>query len=256
MIARLRAIDAAEAAVRAREEARNILEGYLYRMRDLLQEDGETPFRRCSKEAERQAMREKLEETFAWMHDHADDATTAELRERKAALEYVLAGNDHLSDADVHVTRKLENPVTHRYTEVQEFPIALNNSQKWNWSTRLFLTDAHAKLDEELASGEVGKYTKEELAALEKTLKEHEVWLNDVVEKQKLVTTCDDPAVESKELYARSKVLETHLQKLVRKKAPKKKSTSTSSAKTASETKTESATQETTAPSPSPHDEL
>ena len=51
-----RAIDLAEAAKRRHEEARNTLEGYLYRVRDLLSEDGETPFRKCSKEEERAAI--------------------------------------------------------------------------------------------------------------------------------------------------------------------------------------------------------
>ena len=151
--------------------------------------------------------------------------------------------------------RNLEYPITHRYTEVKEFPIALNNSQKWNWSTRLFLTEAKLNLEKEAETGEVGKYTKEELDALEKTLKEHEVWLNDVVEKQKRVQMYDDPAVESKELYSRAKVLETHLQKLVKKKVPKKKSTTTSSSKTESATASESRTESTATPTPR-HEEL
>ena len=149
--------------------------------------------------------------------------------------------------------RKLEFPVVHRYKEVEEFPVALNNSQKWNWSTRLFLTEMKIALEQEAEDGEPGKYTKDELDALEKTLKEHETWLNDVVEKQKRVQMYDDPAVESSELYSRAKVLEGHLQKLVKKKMPKKKkkaegssgsstntSTSTSSTKTTSAAKGES----------------
>ena len=86
----------------------------------------------------------------------------------------------------------------------------------------------------EAESGEPGKYTEEELAALEKTLKEHETWLNDVVEKQKKVAMYDDPAVESAELYSRAKVLENHLHRLVKKKAPKKKTKAAESSTTAS----------------------
>ena len=160
--------------------------------------------------------------------------------------------------------RKLEQPVVHRYTEVKEFPVALNNSQKWNWSTRLFLTEAKLSLENAAAGGEgeASKYTKEELDALEKTLKEHETWLNDVVEQQKRVQMYDDPAVESAELYSRAKVLEKHLQRLVKKKAPKKKtSTSTSSASTSSSTATGTAEEEarptsTKAEGTGGHDEL
>lgn len=144
--------------------------------------------------------------------------------------------------------RKLEYPITHRYTEIKEFPVALNNSQKWNWSTRLLLTEARINLEKEAEGGEPSKFTKEELDGLEKTLKEHEKWLNDVVEKQKLVKMYDDPAVESKELYARAKVLENHLQRLVKKKVPKKKtSTTTSSSSTASASSTASSEESRTA---------
>ena len=56
-------------------------------MRDLLAEDGGTPFRKCSQESERATLGAKLDETFAWLAEHGDDAGTGELRERRAALE-------------------------------------------------------------------------------------------------------------------------------------------------------------------------
>ena len=59
----------------------------MYRVRDLLEEEGETPFRKCSKEGERAAMRAKLEETFAWLHEHGDGATTNDYISRRTAIE-------------------------------------------------------------------------------------------------------------------------------------------------------------------------
>ena len=182
-------------------------------------------------------------------------------------------------NSDVGCCRKLEYPITHRYSEIKEFPVALNNSQMWNWSTRLFLTEAKIQLEKAAeaesngsgngsgSNGEVTvKYTKEEIDALEKTLKEHEVWLNDVVEKQKLVQMYDDPAVESKEMYARVKVLENHLQRLVKKKVPKKKTTTTattattassaSASGTAAGGETKTTTTAESEPTTSKHDEL
>ncbi len=79
--------------MRRREEARNSLEGYLYRVRDLLEEEGETPFRKCSKEAERDTMKEKLEETLSWLHEHGDDADTRDYISRRTALESVATSN-------------------------------------------------------------------------------------------------------------------------------------------------------------------
>ena len=97
----------------------------------------------------------------------------------------------------------------------------MNNSQMWNWSTRLFLHDARQNLTAEAAADLPSKWTAEELDGLERTLKEHETWLVEWVEKQKSVKPNEDPVIETTEMKARAKVLETHLQKLYRRKVPK-----------------------------------
>ncbi|KAJ7057924.1 Hsp70 protein-domain-containing protein [Mycena amicta] len=212
---RLRAIDLEEAAVARKEEARNSFESYLYRMRDLLDpENRDTPFKQCSQGSERQAISDKLDESFAWLYDRGDVAETSQFLDKRNALE------------------TLESPIIHRYKEIEEFPQALNNSQMWNWSTRLFLQEARENLTAEAAADVPSKWTLDELEALEKTLKEHETWLNEWVEKQKAVKMNEDPVIETTEMKARARVLETALMKLVRRKVPKtvkKKTTSTTS---------------------------
>lgn len=107
----------------------------------------------------------------------------------------------------------------------------------WNWSTRLFLQEARQNLTVETAASLPSKWTKEELDGLERTLKEHETWLSEWVEKQKSVKPNQDPVIETTEMKARAKVLETHLQKLWKRKIPKKPiATSTSTTATASST--------------------
>lgn len=110
-----------------------------------------------------------------------------------------------------------------RYKEIGDFPEALNNSQKWNWSTRLFLTEARVNLTAEAAADIPSKWTSEELDELEAALKEHEVWLNNGVEKQKRTPMNEDPAIQTREMKERAKTLEKHLQRLVKRKAPKVK---------------------------------
>ena len=149
--------------------------------------------------------------------------------------------------------RTLEFPIKHRYKEIEDFPQTLNNSQKWNFHTRLFLGEAKGNLTEEEKTGVQGKYTREELDGLEKDLKEHEAWLNEWVEKQKSVKMNEDPVIETREMRERADKLELHLQKLALKKMPKVRKSSSSSA---SGSPTETAT---TSPSPSVkghHDEL
>ncbi|KAG6888558.1 hypothetical protein C0992_008187 [Termitomyces sp. T32_za158] len=214
---RLRAIDQEEAAKTRKDEARNTLEGYLYRLRDLLDEENrDTPFKKCSKVSERKEITEKLEESFTWLHEHGDVAATSQLLDKRISLERVLA---------------LERPIVHRYKEIEAFPQALNNSQMWNWSTRLFLTEARQNLTAELEADLPSKWTKEDLDSLEKTLREHETWLSTWVEKQKSVQPNEDPVIETAEMKARAKVLETALMKLYKRKVPKaRKPKATSSA--------------------------
>lgn len=204
---RLRALDNMEMSRQLREEAHNSLEGYLYKLRDLLNDGPETPFIKCSQLSERQTLSDKLSEIAAWLHEEGDTADRLQLWEKRSALE------------------TLEKPIVHRYKEIESFPQALNNSQKWNWSTRLFLTQARENVTADAIAGVPSKWTSQELDALEKALKEHESWLHDGVERQKKTKMNEDPAIDTKEMQQRSKMLEQHLQRLVKRKVPKVKKT-------------------------------
>lgn len=82
-------MDNEEAGKRRREEARNSLEGYLYRIRDLLDDYSETPFMKCSQESERRAIAEKLQETFAWLNEEGDSAETLQYLDKRNSVESV-----------------------------------------------------------------------------------------------------------------------------------------------------------------------
>ncbi|KIJ60918.1 hypothetical protein HYDPIDRAFT_169952 [Hydnomerulius pinastri MD-312] len=235
---RLRALDSKEASKQLREEAHNTLEGYLYKLRDLLDDRSDTPFMKCSKPTERQAISQKLTETISWLHEEGETADTTALWGKRGALE------------------SLERPIVHRYKEIEAFPEALNNSQKWNWSTRLFLTEARANLTAEAATDVPSKWTSEELDALEIALKEHEVWLNDGVEKQKRTKMNEDPAIETKDMKARAKTLELHLQRLVKRKAPKVKKTPPASKSAGTDGSAGSEPKQTNSDRQAGHDEL
>lgn len=85
-------MDAAEQTKREQEEARNLLEGHTYRLRDLLEEakeTTETPFYEFSTEDERKAIASLLDTTVTWLSEEAESADAKTLREKKRALEYV-----------------------------------------------------------------------------------------------------------------------------------------------------------------------
>jgi hypothetical protein len=157
-----------------------------------------------------------------------------------------LLGWERLFDCLSFLDRALEKPIVHRYKEIESFPQALNNSQKWNWSTRLFLTQARENITADAIAGVPSKWTSEELDALEKVLKEHESWLHDGVERQKKTKMNEDPVIDTKEMQQRAKTLEQHLQRLVRRKVPKVKKTPAKSGDANESSSTE--------PTPAPED--
>ena len=78
-------MDQAEIRKVKREEARNSLEGYLYKLRDQI----ELPdFLESSTDNERNKLKEKLESATEWLWDSAETATMKDLKTRRNELEY------------------------------------------------------------------------------------------------------------------------------------------------------------------------
>jgi len=87
-LTRLLVIDAAELARRAREEAMNVLEGYLYRLRGMLSPDQEgSIFFEFSTADERDKLQTGMRDTLAWLEEEGWQAETKELRKKREALE-------------------------------------------------------------------------------------------------------------------------------------------------------------------------
>jgi len=87
----LSSIAAFESAKHAREEARNLLEGYLYRLSNFLSLDSDNKaLREYSNEEERARLSDLLEKTFEWLGENAEKADEKTLRAKRSALLYVL----------------------------------------------------------------------------------------------------------------------------------------------------------------------
>ena len=104
------------------------------------------------------------------------------------------------------------------------------------------MQEARENLTAETAASLPSKWTKDELDGLERTLREHEAWLSEWVEKQKSVKANENPVIETTEMKARAKVLETHLHKLWKRRVPKKPVVVSSSATSATTTTAATAT--------------
>ena len=199
---RLTSIGAYEAAKVSREEARNLLEGYLYRLSGLLSPDADNrAVQDYSTESERAAMSKLLKETFEWLSEHAERAEEKALRAKRSDL----------------VT--LESPIILRFSERQTRGKAVDDFQQAMFSARAFFTEAHKNNTAALEAAESAtpekpvappKYTKAELRTVETLLKEYELWMDErmTIQVKLEEDLSKDPAILTKDLNDKGKDLQ------------------------------------------------
>lgn len=72
----------------AREEARNLLEGYLYRLANLLDPDTDNmALQEYSTPEEQDRLRQMKDEAFEWLLENAEGADEKALKEKRFAIE-------------------------------------------------------------------------------------------------------------------------------------------------------------------------
>ncbi|KIM26563.1 hypothetical protein M408DRAFT_330520 [Serendipita vermifera MAFF 305830] len=199
---RLIAVENAEKLRHKKEEARNMLEGYLYRMRDLLAGEPTSPFMLYSKEEERQKLEQRMSEAFALIHE-GDEGELAELWRRREEMETI------------------EKPIQFRYEENEAAPKELTNLQQAIHAGKSFLESALQNRTMEESEGLPHKYTLEELEHIKESILETEKWLQDGIEEQKKLLKNDDPVLISAEMKARGVTLQNYVMKLLKRKTPK-----------------------------------
>ncbi|KAG8842725.1 lumenal Hsp70 protein [Serendipita sp. 405] len=199
---RLVAVDAAEKLRHKKEEARNMLEGYLYRLRDLLDGDETSPFMLFSKPEEREKLEAKLSENFRWINEGADEAEIKELWSRRDDMEVI------------------EKPIQFRYEEDKAAPKELENIQKAVMAGKAFLESALQNRTMETKESLPHKYTMDELEDVKTRLKETVEWLEEGITEQKKLAKNDDPVLISAEMKARGVTLQNHVLKLTKRKTP------------------------------------
>lgn len=86
-LSRLNSIATFEGAKAAREEARNLLEGFLYRLQSLLSpEPDNIAVRDFATQKEKDSLSKLLTETFEWLGDNAEKADELTFRKKRADL--------------------------------------------------------------------------------------------------------------------------------------------------------------------------
>ncbi|GAA6014558.1 hypothetical protein JCM10207_001644 [Rhodosporidiobolus poonsookiae] len=204
----------------AREEARNVLEAYVYRVRDLL--DGGSreseAFVAASIDSERKAVRDLNEKTSEWLWDEGEQADTKALKEKKKELEKVVK---HISS---------------RSTEALKRPEIVASLRDTLTSSTSFLASARSNFTANTASDAPQRFTADELDKLDKLVTSTREWLDDSLKKQDKVKPYEDPVVRVADIERKLRDLESEVRKLERKKQPKRRKVASSSSASASST--------------------
>lgn len=212
---RLSSIAVYERARLAREEARNKLEGYLYRVQNYLSDEPDSKaLFDFGTDAERSRLQSSVSSAFNWLSENAESAPVGDLVSRLTELE------------------ALEAPIALRYTEWMARPKAVENFQKAMHIARDFIVSAAENRTAALKAAEEAteenpvappKYTEEELMKIANLLKEYEEWIDPLMSQQvKLDENMKaDPVIFSKDLNDKGKSLQIQVQALEKRKDPR-----------------------------------
>ncbi|BGP35161.1 lumenal Hsp70 protein [Rhodotorula toruloides] len=201
----------------AHEEARNALESYVYRVRDLLENN--EAFVAASVESERRAVREVQERTAEWLWDEGEGAETKVLKEKKRELE------------------KLVKHILSRSTEAVARPAAVSSLRDQLAKTSTFLSTARADAAALTKSDPTApqRFTTGELDSLDKLVKDAQAWLDDALKRQEKLKAHEDPAFKVAEIEKRVKEVERETSRLEKKKQPRRKKANKAAPATAEE---------------------
>lgn len=294
MKARLNAFDKSDRSRVSREETLNNLEGYTYRIRDILEEDG---FVAASTEEQRDGIENKSNEASMWLYGDGADASKESLKARLDELRGLVAPIQKRKDEASKrpsETQKLKDALAQANTMVTvvkqqreaqvlaESKAALDSEAAKSQTTTGPSTfpDGFADHDE-TATGSpstmsgaphlpASMYSEEDVHAIVQKEDTIRRWLDEKLAEQAKLLPTDDPVLLSTELSAKSKELNDVVVSLLTKqmKAPPKPKKSKSNSKTtktnspkASDTDTSTvgsgeAAKETTVPASGLEDEI
>ncbi|KAG0204232.1 hypothetical protein BGX28_003760 [Mortierella sp. GBA30] len=202
-LAKIQRLDALDAARRAREEARNSLESFLYRGRDLLDKE---EIIEVSTVEEREKLSQSLSTISEWLDDN-EDAETLEFQTRLKEL------------------RKLERPLSVRAAERISRPKAFE-------TLKSSVTMART-VGEHLLSGEGAFHDPADVQKLFDVCDEVLGWIKEKETEQAVLPLWKDGVVTTREIQQRGAPVEREMHRLMsmkKPKAPKKEKETTNNA--------------------------
>ncbi|KAF1804289.1 heat shock protein 70 family [Mucor lusitanicus] len=191
---RIAELDALDTRKKLREESRNALETFVYKVQDFLYND---IVELVATESDIEKFRERLSEVSDWIYDEGEHADTPVFTSKLKELQLI------------------EQPIQHRVREYNERD---NN---------IHLVDSTIKLAREFVANisqvaeDLRYHTEEELDGLLTAAEKLEHWMAEKVAAQKKLANTDDPVLVTSHVVDRAQTVKEHLMKLMSKKKPK-----------------------------------
>ena len=270
---RLEEFDASDRSRLLREETLNILEGFTYKIRDLLTDDG---FIAASTDKERTEIESKSEDASEWLYgdgvDASRDTLKARLNELRGLVDPIQKRKDEAVKRPGEVkalkealdsTQKMVSVLKEQSEKASSAAEAASSSTPSAGASTTFTkssADDFGDLEDETSSSTTASatpkapmlpmYSPEDIAEITESFESVQKWLDNKVAEQDKLSTTDDPVLLSSDMAAKSKELNAVVMKLLQKQMkPPPKPKSSSKAKT-SKTKTSKKGKKTTTPSP------
>lgn len=230
---RLKDFSASDKARVQRDEAQNQLEGYTYRIRDIL--EGEA-FIAASTEAERTKIAEKSSETSEWLSDEGDDASKDDLKARLKKLQGLVTPIQKRAEEAAsrpELITKLKESLEQTVAFVDGMRKQIQDYEDWHASASAAaaassteaadtpVDDFEALEDEDSSTKEKTMedvleergpvpplYKVEDIDELDALQKSTAEWLNELEPKQEKLTATDDPVLLVKDLNTKRDKLE------------------------------------------------
>ncbi|CAG8766131.1 17240_t:CDS:2, partial [Acaulospora morrowiae] len=218
-----------------REEARNSLESFVYRVQDLL---SDKDLIKVTTEKQRLELSSKASETSDWLYGEGEESSTEEFQIRLRNL------------------RSLEQPITYRYEELTRRPDAVRAIQSVIKKTREFIDQLLNSTTEDQLVADA------DLDRLISVCRRVEQWLDEKLFEQERIPLHIDPVLTSSDIEKKVREIERELLFLATRRPPKNTSSPNDSQSTSSADKSASQTTaltgETTSTNipPKKHEEL
>ena len=272
---RLKAFEKSDKARVLREETMNQLEGFTYKVRDLLENED---FVAVSTEKERTALQALSGQTSEWLDEEGADAPREELSKRLKELKDLVNPIQKRVDETAQrpeKVRELKDALQQTDTFIKNVMKQINEYEEWQASASASPSGEEAAAaetpagsdfegleDDAAAAAEPAAeeaedrgppppiYQLEDLAPVEKLAEEVKAWLGELEPKQEALAAHEEPVLLVKEMKEKREALDKAGMELAMKgvknfeaknKGKKSKAKSESSSKTKAKTKTSSA---------------